>query len=104
MTPELFLRTLCEQNAVPYSLGVRLLPLVRRAFEAPLDVRDRILLLVDRNLREQAEGLPESERMAHRMEEQMLVAVARVLHEWSPSEPMLDVSERLSGLDLGNEA
>lgn len=100
MTPELLLRTLCEQHALPYSQGSRLLPLVRRAFEAPREVRDRILILVDRNLREQSERIPESERLAQNLEDQILVAVARVLHDWSPSEPLLDISNRLGDLGL----
>ncbi|MFM7282124.1 MAG: hypothetical protein ACKO32_10130 [Planctomycetia bacterium] len=103
MTPELLLRTLCEQHALPYAQGLRLLPLVRRAFEAPRDVRDRILSLVDRNLREQAERMPESERLTQNLEDQILMAVARVLHDWSPSEPLLDISRRLSDLELPSD-
>jgi len=103
MTPELLLRTLCEQHALPYAQGLRLLPLVRRAFEAPRDVRDRILSLVDRNLREQAERMPDSERLTQNLEDQILMAVARVLHDWSPSEPLLDISRRLGDLELPSD-
>jgi len=99
MTPESLLRTLCEHHSIPYSQGQRLLPLVRRAFEAPSEVRDRILTLVDRNLREQAQRIPESERLHQTREEEILISVARVLHDWSPSEPLLDISHRLRDVE-----
>ena len=101
MTPESLLQVLCERNGVPYSSGERLLPLVRRALEAPEQVRDRILILVDRNLREQS---PEggTEKIYQELEEEILVAVAKVLHDWTPSEPLLDLGSTLGGLSFQN--
>ncbi len=103
MTPESTLRSLCERNQVPYSDGERLLPIVRRALEAPDDTRDRILALVERNLQQRGDGVGVQEKLARDLEHEILLAVARVLHNWSPSDPLLDLgSSNLGGLSFRN--
>jgi len=81
MTPENTLRALCERHQVPYSEGERLLPLVRSALGAPEATRERMLALVERDLQQR---VPRGDR-------EVLLAVARVLHNWSPSDPLLDI-------------
>lgn len=106
MNPESTLRSLCERNQVPYSLAERLLPIVRRALESPDETRDRILALVERNLQQGADGIEGRERLARDLEHEVLVAVARVLHDWAPTEPFLDLGkdhgQNWGGLSLRN--
>jgi hypothetical protein len=82
------------------------LPLVRRALEAPVDVRDRILALVEKHVAEKALGLGKecaSEGPRKEREDEMLVAVARVLHGWVPSEPLIDLGSSLRDLSTQNQ-
>ena len=44
------LRRMCHRHGLPFQDASRLLPLVERALISPIDVRDRILHLVDDNL------------------------------------------------------
>ena len=106
MTPESLLRSLCDRHGLPYSRAERLLPLVRRALEAPEEVRDRILALVEKNVAEKA--LAENKECASEeprrdREDEMLVAVARVLHGWVPTEPLLDLGSSLRDLSAQNQ-
>ena len=95
MNPESTLRSLCERNQVPYSLGLgeRLLPIVRRALESPDEMRDRILALVERNLKLRAAGGDGQDLLERDMQHEVLVAVARVLHDWAPTDPFLDLGK-----------
>jgi hypothetical protein len=68
-----------------------LIPLVRRAMEAPDEVRERILTLVEGNLVQRARGEDGDAKLARDLDHEVLIAVAKVLHNWSPSEPMLDL-------------
>jgi hypothetical protein len=102
MTPESTLRALCERNQVPYSYGERLLPIVRSALEAPESTRERILALVERNLQQRADGIAGTEKLARSLEYETLLAVARVLHDWSPSDPLLDLGRTLGRLSFRN--
>lgn len=98
MTPENLLRSMCERHGLPAEYGQRLLPLVRRAMEAPDEVRERLLALVDGNLATRAQGEPDGAPSERDVDHDVLVAVARVLHAWSPSEPMSDLGSSLGGL------
>lgn len=98
MNAENLLRAICERHGLPPDYGVRLLPLIRRALQAPDDVRDRILRLVDGNLKSCAEGRIDPERLWRDLDSEVLIAVARVLHNWSPTEPMLDLGAQFDGL------
>jgi hypothetical protein len=102
MTPEDTLRALCERTQVPYSDGERLLPIVRRALEAPDATRERILALVERNLQQRGGGSAGSEKLARDLENEILLAVARVLHDWTPSDPLLNLGGTLGGLSFRN--
>ena len=97
MNPENLLRSMCERHGLPADYGVRLLPLVRRAMSAPDEVRDRILALVEGNLRSKAENQVRDQDPWVGLDQEVLMAVARVLHNWSPSEPMLDLGSSLGG-------
>ena len=100
MTPENLLRSMCERHGLPADYGERLIPLVRRAMAAPDEVRDRILALVDGNLAQHAakDGNPCPVPTPDPDTEE-LHAVARVLHNWTPAEPRLDL-----GWNVGGEA
>jgi hypothetical protein len=98
MTPENLLRSMCERHGLPADYGQRLLPLVRQAMEAPDEVRERILALVDGNLADRAESGGDQHALERHVDHEVLVAVARVLHGWSPSEPMSDLGSSLGGL------
>lgn len=98
MNAENLLRAMCERHGLPPDYGQRLLPLVRRALLAPQPVRDRILRLVDTNLKSCADGSVDQHKLWGDLDKEVLVAVARVLHGWSPSEPMLDLGTHLGGL------
>jgi hypothetical protein len=102
MTPESTLRALCERNQVPYSHGERLLPIVRRALEAPQATRERILALVERDLRERAGSAAVPAKPARDPDQEILLAVARVLHDWTPSDPLLDLGGTLGRLSSRN--
>ncbi len=65
------------------------LSLVRQALKSPLEVRHRILLLVDGNLAERARGERSSEKAHGARDEDILRAIARVMHSWTPSEGVL---------------
>ena len=93
MNPESTLRSLCERIQVPYSRAERLLPIVRRALESPDEMRERILALVERNLRSSATDSEAQARLDRDLENEILVAVARVLHDWGPTDPFLDLGK-----------
>lgn len=96
MTPENLLRSMCERHGLPPEYGVRLLPLVQRALTAPDEVRERILALVDGNLAQVALKGPSA---VPDLDLDVLIAVARVLHDWAPSGPMLDLGASFGGVD-----
>lgn len=98
MNAENLLRAMCERHGLPPDYGARLLPLVRRALQAPDEVRDRILRLVDGNLKSCADGRTDQDKLWRDLDGEVLIAVARVLHTWTPSEPMLDLGTHLGGL------
>lgn len=95
MDPETLLARLCDRHGVAPAQGARLLPLVRWALKGPETSRDRILAVVERAL--SGEGGSAEECKAEldlAADHAVLVAVARVLHGWSPN-------DQLMGLDFG---
>ena len=95
MDPEALLASLCERHGVSPEQGARLLPLVKWALKGPEASRDRILAVVERTL--SGQGGTAAERKAEldaAADHAVLVAVARVLHGWSPNEQFM-------GLDFG---
>ncbi len=98
MTPENLLRSMCERHGLPAEYGARLIPLVRRAMESPDEVKQRILALVEGNLAQCARGDDGGATLWRDLDHEVLLAVARVLHDWSPSEPLLDLGPNLGGI------
>lgn len=82
MTPRSILRDLCDRYGLPEADGERLLPLIERALKAPPGVRERILELVEDNL--QRESRRRSACLEQAQDERMLLAVAKILHPWTP--------------------
>ncbi len=95
MDPKNLLDSLCARHGVDPDLGARLLPLVRWALKGPADSRERILRVVEKTLAGEQTSAEESKRELNAAANHaVLVAVARVLHNWSPA-------DQLMGLDLG---
>lgn len=88
MDPEHLLAELCRRHGVPPERGARLLPLVRWALEGSASVRERILAVVEETLAQPALGQGSAGELAA-ANRSILVAVARVLHDWTPSEGLL---------------
>lgn len=104
MEAEILLHRLCERHGIDPDRGARLLPLVRWALEGPQDARERILRLVEASLKTGEQVPPRTLKNLHATAERaLLVAVARVLHEWSPDEGLLD-PDRLKLRSLGPAA
>ena len=95
MNPQNLLQAMCKRHGIPTKTGERLLPLIRKALEAPAEVRNRILFLVDRNLAEKAKGIESEKRLWNELDQDVLVAVARVLHGWNPTGSLLDMGDQL---------
>ena len=92
------LRQMCKRHGLPPDFGERLLPLVRRALQAPDDVRQRILALVENNLARKADAEQKPKPLSE-VDQAVLVAVARVLHDWDPSSSILDLGRKLGDVD-----
>lgn len=86
MEPERLLQRMCQRHSLPFEAGKALLPLIQRALISPDKVRDRILTLVDRNLARHAEGKSPGSTLAaveRDLDEEVLLSVAKVLHNWN---------------------
>ncbi len=83
MEAEKLIEKLCRRHGTDPSHGARLLPLVRWALQAPDMVRSRIMEAVEGTLRRSV-----APRAADNV---ILIAVARVLHTWSPNTGILDL-------------
>ncbi len=94
MSADELIRALCARHGLPPEAGAAFLPLVRKALASVDASRDRLLRLVDEALAERADALS-SGVQERRAADRTLVAVARVLHTWSPSEGMLDLGSSL---------
>lgn len=104
MNPEDVVRALCARHGLPAEAGAPYLDLVTKALLAADDVRDRILKLVDAGLSERARGKALGLTLPPEVDVEILVAVARVLHGWTPSGSMLDLGSTLGKLGQGPEA
>jgi hypothetical protein len=94
MSAEHLVRALCARHGLPETAGTPFLPLVRKALLATDATRERILRLVDEALADRSEALA-SGRKTPDADDRVLVAVARVLHPWMPSEGILDLGSSL---------
>jgi hypothetical protein len=95
MNPENVVRSLCARHGLPPEAGAPYLSLVEKALASPDDVRERLLTLVDGSLAQRAQGIAEDPSFQADADREVLVAVARVLHAWTPSDPMLDLGSTL---------
>ena len=91
---------MCDRHGLPFGDASRLLPLIERALAAPHHVRDRILHLVENNLARKATGsaAATSEAVQGDLDDEVLLSVARVLHNWTPSAKVLDLGRVLPDL------
>jgi hypothetical protein len=95
MNPEQLLRSMCARLGLPFRHGTRLLPLVERAVRSPEEVRERLLSLVEANLAHTAEkDKKDGHSLKGKLDDEVLSAVARVLHAWSPSRLMMDLGDK----------
>ena len=94
MSAENLVRALCARHGLPEEAGTPFLPLVRKALLATDGTRDRILRLVDEALADRSDALANGSRDPAG-DDRVLVAVARVLNGWTPSEGMLDMGSSL---------
>lgn len=97
MTPEALLQAMCKRHGLSPDSGESLLPLVKKAVESPPEIRNRILFLVDRNLASKAKGVADEKRLWNELDNDVLVAVAKVLHGWHPSGEILNMGDQLKG-------
>lgn len=94
------LQRMCERHDLPFGEASRLLPLIERALNSPHHVRDRILVLVENNLARRATGSAAATTgQVHRdLDEEVLISVAKVLHNQTPSPKILDLGQVLPNL------
>lgn len=104
MNPEELVRALCQRHGLPAAAGAPYLDLVTKALGASDEVRDRILKLVDAGLAERARNGTDLKPALTAAEREVLIAVARVLHTWTPSGSMLDLGSTLKRLGQDGEA
>jgi hypothetical protein len=89
---------MCARHGLPYTQAEQLIPLVQRALEAPDEVRDRILTLIEGNLARRASGKVSIERLFEDLDQEVLISVARVLHGWHPSDKVVEMGGLLPRL------
>jgi hypothetical protein len=89
MEAERLLKELCRRHGVTFEEGSTLLPMVQRALQSPREARIRLLVLVEQTLRFTTDGAyPEGlAEAAH--DPNILMAVAKALHDWTPPEEFL---------------
>ena len=66
-----------------------MIPLVQRALESPDGVRDRILALVEGNLARRGSGKEDVKKLFEDLDQEVLLAVAKILHPWAPSKKVM---------------
>ncbi|MAF67556.1 MAG: hypothetical protein CMJ84_18110 [Planctomycetes bacterium] len=93
MDPETLLNQLCERHGVSRNEGYRLLPLIRWALRGPDETREKILAVVEQTLAVRAGEGEDDGSLEHAADQAILVAVARVLHDWTPSTGLIDSAE-----------
>ena len=91
MTPKTLLHAMCKRHGLSVENGQSLLPLVQKALRSPTELRNRILFLVDGSLAERARGIESEQGLLNQLDDDVLKAVARVMHTWSPSGDVLDM-------------
>lgn len=103
MNPQTILDQLCERHGVDPEQAARLLPLVTWALKGPEDSRKRILSVVERTLAGDGDCAQErQDELNAAADHAVLVAVGRILHDWTPTDSFLGVD--LSALGGQDEA
>lgn len=100
MTPEEMLRKMCVRHGLPPDYATKLVPVVRRAMDSPDEVRERILAMVDGNLAQHAADIDEPPELSNDPDDAVLLAIARLMHHWTPSESALDPETGFNGIDI----
>jgi len=86
------LLALCERHGVDPARAERLLPLVRWALKGPEESKQRILEVVERALSGDPDAIASNrEDLLAAADDAILLAVARVLHDWTPEQAVLDL-------------
>ncbi len=101
MDAQNLLQRMCARHGLPLTDGSRLLPLVKRAFLSPNDVRNRILKMVDNHLSRKATSTASTPSLSSAqgdLDDEVLISVARVVHSWTPSAKVLDLGKLLPDL------
>jgi hypothetical protein len=98
--PEDLLRKMCLRHGLPPDYAIKFIPVVRRAMESPDEIRERILAMVDGNLAQHAADRITVPVPARDPEDAVLLAVARLMHHWTPSDNALDPESGFGGLDF----
>src|SRR5260221_13611567 len=88
--PEDLLRKMCLRHGLPPDYAIKLIPVVRRAMSSPDEIRERILAMVDGNLAQHAADRDHAPPEARNPDDAVLLAVARLMHHWTPSDSSLD--------------
>ena len=102
--PEELLRRMCIRHGLPPDYAIQLIPVVRRAMDSPDEIRERILAMVDGNLAQHAADRESGPPKARDPDDAVLLAVARLMHHWTPSDAALDPNGGFEGLDFGGIA
>jgi hypothetical protein len=100
MTPEELLKRMCVRHGLPPDYATKLIPVVRRAMDSPDEVRERILAMVDGNLRQHAADRDDPPVLSQDPDDAVLMAVARLMHHWTPSDAALDPETGFDGIDI----
>lgn len=81
------LQRICRRHGLAYDEATRLLPILRRAIRSPAEVRDRLLLVIERSLarRSAATARHAPDAVFRDLDDELLVSVAQVLHVWKPT-------------------
>ena len=91
MEPESLLQSLCERHGVQPSRGESLLPLIQWALKGPEESRKRILEVVERAIQDESNGhSADPIELSAAADQAVLVAVARVLHNWTPDNTVIE--------------
>lgn len=91
MEAENLLLRLCERHGVEPSRGERLIPLIQWALKGPEESRKKILRVVEHAIQEESNGRSADPiELSAAADQAVLVAVARVLHDWTPDNTVIE--------------
>ena len=92
MEAEILLQQLCERYHIDPARGQQLLPLIKWALKGPTESRERIIKVVEQALSASPQTARKSRgELIAAADFAILLEVARVLHDWSPENTVLDL-------------